>query len=110
MQAVFDFNLDVKKHEFVVLVGPSGCGKSTTICMIAGLENISSGNLYIGGEYANGLSPKERDITMVFQNYALYPRMSVCDNMAFGLKMGHIAHDVIDKKVREAAEILELTK
>lgn len=110
VQSVFDFNLDVKKHEFVVLVGPSGCGKSTTIRMIAGLENISSGDLYIGGEYANDLSPKERDITMVFQNYALYPRMSVCDNMAFGLKMRHIAHDVIDKKVREAAEILELTK
>ena len=110
VQAVFDFNLDVKKHEFVVLVGPSGCGKSTTIRMIAGLENISSGDLYIGGKYANDLSPKERDIAMVFQNYALYPQMSVYDNMAFGLKMRHIAHDVIDRKVREAAEILELTK
>lgn len=110
VQAVFDFNLDVKKHEFVVLVGPSGCGKSTTIRMIAGLEHITNGELYIGGKYANDLSPKDRDIAMVFQNYALYPQMTVYDNMAFGLKMRHVDKKEIDKRVRSAAETLQLTQ
>lgn len=108
VQAVFDFNLDVKKHEFVVLVGPSGCGKSTTIRMIAGLEQITNGDLYINGKYANDLSPKDRDIAMVFQNYALYPQMTVYDNMAFGLKMRHVPKEEIDKRVKTIAETLQL--
>src|SRR5574344_642080 len=87
VQAVFNFNLDIKKHEFIVFVGPSGCGKSTTLRMIAGLENITYGNLFINGIYSNDLEPKDRDIAMVFQSYALYPHMSVFDNMAFGLKI-----------------------
>lgn len=110
VQAVFDFNLDVNKHEFVVLVGPSGCGKSTTIRMIAGLEHITNGELYIGGKYANDLSSKDRDIAMVFQNYALYPQMTVYDNMAFGLKMRHVNKQEIDRRVRKAAETLQLTQ
>ena len=106
--AVHDFSLCIKKKEFVVFVGPSGCGKSTTLRMIAGLEDITSGNLFINGEYANNLLAKDRDIAMVFQNYALYPNMTVFDNMAFALKVRHFSKDVIKKRVEEAAEILEI--
>lgn len=108
VQAVFDFNLNIKKHEFIVFVGPSGCGKSTTLRMIAGLEDISAGDLYIDGEYANNKSPKDRDIAMVFQSYALYPHMSVYNNMAFGLKIRHLPKDEIDRRVRDAARILQI--
>ncbi len=108
VQAVFDFNLDIKKHEFIVFVGPSGCGKSTTLRMIAGLEEITNGDLYIDGEYANEKSPKDRDIAMVFQSYALYPHMTVYDNMAFGLKIRHINKQEIDQRVHEAAKILQI--
>ncbi len=108
VQAVFDFNLDIKKHEFIVFVGPSGCGKSTTLRMIAGLEEITNGDLYIDGEYANEKSPKDRDIAMVFQSYALYPHMTVYDNMAFGLKIRHLNKQEIDKRVHEAAKILQI--
>jgi multiple sugar transport system ATP-binding protein len=108
VQAVFDFNLDVKKKEFIVLVGPSGCGKSTTLRMIAGLEEITSGDLFIDGVYANDLASKDRDIAMVFQSYALYPHMSVYDNMAFALKIKHMPKDEIDKRVHEAAKILQI--
>ena len=108
-QAVYDFNLDIKQKEFIVFVGPSGCGKSTTLRMIAGLEDITAGDLYIDQIYSNNLSPKDRDIAMVFQNYALYPHMSVYDNMAFGLKMRHYSKEIIDEKVRRAADILDLT-
>ena len=107
--AVHDFSLCIKKKEFVVFVGPSGCGKSTTLRMIAGLEDITSGNLFINGEYANNLLAKDRDIAMVFQNYALYPNMTVFDNMAFALKVRHFSKDVIKRRVEEAAEILEIT-
>ena len=107
--AVHDFSLCIKKKEFVVFVGPSGCGKSTTLRMIAGLEDITSGNLFINGEYANDLLAKDRDIAMVFQNYALYPNMTVFDNMAFALKVRHFSKTVIKKRVEEAAEILEIT-
>lgn len=110
VQAVYDFNLDIQKKDFVVFVGPSGCGKSTTLRMIAGLESITAGDFYIDGKYANYLEPKERDIAMVFQSYALYPHMTVYKNIAFGLKMRHVPKDIIDKKVREAAEILEITQ
>ena len=108
VHAVIDFNLDIKKHEFIVFVGPSGCGKSTTLRMIAGLENISSGNLFIDGIYCNDLPPVDRDIAMVFQSYALYPNMSVYDNMAFSLQVRHFPKDEIDKRVKEAAKILEI--
>ena len=108
-QAVYDFNLEIKKNEFIVFVGPSGCGKSTTLRMIAGLEDITAGDLYIDQIYSNNLTPKDRDIAMVFQNYALYPHMTVYDNMAFGLKMRNIDKDEIDKRVKNAAEILDLT-
>lgn len=108
VQAVFDFNLEVSKQEFIVLVGPSGCGKSTTLRMIAGLEDITSGDLYIDGVFSNNRAPKDRDIAMVFQSYALYPHMSVYDNMAFGLKIRRYHRDEIDKRVREAARILEI--
>jgi multiple sugar transport system ATP-binding protein len=108
VQAVFDFNLDIKKHEFIVFVGPSGCGKSTTLRMIAGLENITRGELYIDGELCNDKTPKDRDIAMVFQSYALYPHMSVYDNMAFGLKIRHMPKSEIDKRVHEAARILQI--
>lgn len=104
--AVKDFNLTIDDREFIVLVGPSGCGKSTTLRMIAGLEDISEGELYIDGSLVNGLCPKDRDIAMVFQNYALYPHMTVYDNMAFGLKLRKVPGDVIEKRVRAAAEIL----
>ncbi len=106
--AVKDFNLDIEDKEFVVLVGPSGCGKSTTLRMIAGLEDISDGELLIDGKRMNEVEPKDRDIAMVFQNYALYPHMSVYDNIAFGLQLRKVPKDEIDKKVREAARILDL--
>ena len=103
--AVHDFNLEIKDNEFIVLVGPSGCGKSTTLRMIAGLEEISGGELYIDGKLMNDIPPKDRDIAMVFQNYALYPHMTVYENMAFGLKLRHVDPQEIDRKVKEAAEI-----
>ena len=108
VQAVFDFNLDIKKQEFIVLVGPSGCGKSTTLRMIAGLEEISNGELYIDHVLSNDLAPKNRNIAMVFQNYALYPHMTVYDNLAFGLKMTHVPKDEIVERVLNAAKILGL--
>ena len=108
--AVQEFSLDIKDKEFIVLVGPSGCGKSTTLRMIAGLEEISGGELYIGDRLVNDVAPKDRDIAMVFQNYALYPHMTVYDNMAFALKLRHTPKDEIDKKVKEAAEILDITQ
>ena len=108
VQAVYDFNLDIKEHEFIVFVGPSGCGKSTTLRMIAGLEAITSGDLYIDGVYSNDLEPKDRNISMVFQNYALYPHMSVYSNMAFGLKMRKVPKEQIDEKVQKVANILQL--
>ena len=108
--AVQEFNLDIKDKEFIVLVGPSGCGKSTTLRMVAGLEEISGGELFIDGKLMNDVAPKDRDIAMVFQNYALYPHMTVYDNMAFSLKLRHTPKDEIDKKVREAAEILDITQ
>ena len=110
VHAVIDFNLDIKKHEFIVFVGPSGCGKSTTLRMIAGLEDITSGNLFIDGVYCNDLTPIARDVAMVFQSYALYPNMSVYDNMAFSLQVRHFPKDEIDKRVKEAAKILEIEK
>jgi multiple sugar transport system ATP-binding protein len=106
VHAVKDFNLQIRDKEFVVFVGPSGCGKTTTLRMIAGLEAISSGDISIDGNVINQLAPMDRDIAMVFQNYALYPHMSVYDNMAFGLKMRKFARSEIDKRVREAADIL----
>ena len=106
--AVKDFNLEIEDKEFIVFVGPSGCGKSTTLRMIAGLEDISKGELYIGGKLVNDVEPKERDIAMVFQNYALYPHMTVYDNMAFALKLRKAPKDEIDKKVREAAKRLDI--
>ena len=108
VQAVYDFSLDIKKHEFIVFVGPSGCGKSTTLRMIAGLEEITSGDLWIDNEYANDLTPKERDIAMVFQSYALYPHMTVRENMSFGLKINHYKKEEIEERVNKAAEILQL--
>ena len=106
--AVKEFNLEIKDKEFIIFVGPSGCGKSTTLRMIAGLEDISSGELYIDDKLVNDVEPKDRDIAMVFQNYALYPHMSVYDNMAFGLKLRKTPKDEIDQKVRNAARILDL--
>ncbi|MBR6259898.1 MAG: sn-glycerol-3-phosphate ABC transporter ATP-binding protein UgpC [Erysipelotrichaceae bacterium] len=108
--AVQEFNLDIKDKEFIVLVGPSGCGKSTTLRMVAGLEEISSGELYIDGVLVNSVEPKDRDIAMVFQSYALYPHMTVYDNMAYSLKIKKTPKDEIDRKVREAAEILDITQ
>ena len=108
-EAVKDFNLEIADQEFIIFVGPSGCGKSTTLRMIAGLEDISSGELKIGDRVVNDVEPKDRDIAMVFQNYALYPHMSVYDNMAFGLKLRKVPKDQIDKMVKEAAKILDLT-
>lgn len=107
--SVKDFHLDIEEKEFIVLVGPSGCGKSTTLRMIAGLEEISEGDLLMDGKRVNDLEPKERDIAMVFQNYALYPHMSVFENMAFGLKIQKVSKDEITKKVEKAADILGLT-
>ena len=109
-EAVKDFNLEIADQEFIIFVGPSGCGKSTTLRMIAGLEDISSGELKIGDRVVNDVEPKDRDIAMVFQNYALYPHMSVYDNMAFGLKLRKVPKDEIDKAVKEAAKILDLTQ
>ena len=109
-EAVKDFNLEIEDKEFIIFVGPSGCGKSTTLRMIAGLEEISSGTLKIGDKVMNDVEPKDRDIAMVFQNYALYPHMTVYDNMAFGLKLRKVPKDQIDQQVREAARILDLEK
>lgn len=108
VQAVFDFNLDIKDKEFIVFVGPSGCGKSTTLRMIAGLEDITSGDFYIDGKKMNDVEPKDRDIAMVFQSYALYPHMTVYDNMAFGLKLRKTPKEEIDRRVHEAAKVLEI--
>ena len=109
-EAVKDFNLEVEDKEFIIFVGPSGCGKSTTLRMIAGLEEISSGEFSIDGKVMNDVEPKDRDIAMVFQNYALYPHMTVFDNMAFGLKLRKVPKDQIKAKVEEAARILDLEK
>ncbi|MDA0871657.1 MAG: sn-glycerol-3-phosphate ABC transporter ATP-binding protein UgpC [Firmicutes bacterium] len=109
VQAVFDFNLSIKDKEFIVFVGPSGCGKSTTLRMIAGLEEITSGELFIDEEMVNDKAPKDRNIAMVFQSYALYPHMNVYDNMAFGLKLRKMPKDQIEEKVNQAAEILGLS-
>ena len=106
--AVKDFNLEIEDKEFIVFVGPSGCGKSTTLRMIAGLEDISKGELYIGDKLVNDVEPKERDIAMVFQNYALYPHMTVFDNMAFALKLRKVPKAEIEQKVTEAAKILDI--
>lgn len=108
--AVQDFNLEIADKEFIVLVGPSGCGKSTTLRMVAGLEEISGGELYIDGKLMNDVEPKERDIAMVFQNYALYPHMTVYENMAFSLNLKKVDKAEIDKKVKQAAEILDITQ
>lgn len=106
--AVNDFSLEIADREFIILVGPSGCGKSTTLRMIAGLESISKGELKIGDRVVNDVAPKDRDIAMVFQSYALYPHMSVYKNMAFGLELRKVPKDEIDKRVREAAKILDI--
>ena len=108
--AVQEFNLEIADKEFIVLVGPSGCGKSTTLRMVAGLEEITEGDLYIDDKRVNDVAPKDRDIAMVFQNYALYPHMTVYENLAFALKLRHTPKKEIDKKVREAAEILDITQ
>ncbi|NQT61212.1 MAG: ATP-binding cassette domain-containing protein, partial [Bacteroidetes bacterium] len=108
VKAVDSINIDIQDREFVVLVGPSGCGKSTTLRMVAGLEDITSGELYIDEKVVNDVPPKDRDIAMVFQNYALYPHMSVYDNMAFGLKIRKFPKAEIDQRVREAAKILDI--
>src|SRR5574344_2546395 len=106
--AVSDFNLEIEDKEFIVLVGPSGCGKSTTLRMVAGLEEISEGELYIGDKLVNDVAPKDRDIAMVFQNYALYPHMTVFDNMAFGLKLRKTPKEEIKRRVHETARILSI--
>lgn len=108
VQAVFDFNLDIQKHEFIVFVGPSGCGKSTTLRMIAGLEDITAGDLFIDDKLVNDLEPKDRKVTMVFQNYALYPHMTVYENMSYGLKIAKVNKAEIDRRVHEAAKILDI--
>ena len=110
VKAVIDFNLDINDKEFVVFVGPSGCGKSTTLRMIAGLEEISSGELRIDDKIVNNVEPKDRDIAMVFQNYALYPHMSVYENMAFGLRIKKIPNEEIHKRIIDAANILGITE
>ena len=110
VQAVFDFNLDIQEHELIVFVGPSGCGKSTTLRMVAGLEEITTGDLYIDGVYCNEKTAKERDIAMVFQNYALYPHMTVYENLAFGLQTRKYSKEEIDERVKRAAEILQITE
>src|SRR3982750_2463644 len=107
-EAVKNVDLDIKDGEFMILVGPSGCGKSTALRMIAGLEDITEGDLIIGGERVNDLAPRDRDIAMVFQNYALYPHMTVRDNMGFALKLGKVDQNEINTKVEEAARILDL--
>ena len=106
--AVSDFNLEIKDKEFIVFVGPSGCGKTTTLRMIAGLEEITEGELFIGDRLVNDVAPKDRKIAMVFQNYALYPHMSVFDNMAFGLKLNKTPKEEIKRRVEEAARILDI--
>ncbi|MDE6441444.1 MAG: sn-glycerol-3-phosphate ABC transporter ATP-binding protein UgpC, partial [Clostridia bacterium] len=108
VKAVNDFNMEIEDKEFIVFVGPSGCGKSTTLRMIAGLEDITAGELYIGDSFVNRVEPKDRDIAMVFQNYALYPHMTVYENLAFGLKLRHVPHAEIHKRVLWAAKILKL--
>ncbi len=108
VHAVYDFNLDINKHDFIALVGPSGCGKSTTLRMIAGLEEISSGSLYINKVYSNYLQSKDRNIAMVFQSYALYPQKTVYENIAFGLKIRHLPKEEIEERVFKASEILDL--
>ena len=108
VEVVHDINLDIRDKEFLVLVGPSGCGKSTCLRMIAGLEDVSEGGIYIDDRLVNDVAPQERDIAMVFQNYALYPHMTVFDNMAFGLKLRHISRSEIQKRVEEAAGLLGL--
>src|ERR671919_2184178 len=108
VHAVKDVNLDIRDKEFVVLVGPSGCGKTTTLRMVAGLESITSGRVLIDDQIVNDLAPMDRDIAMVFQNYALYPHMSVYDNMAFGLKMRKFDKSEIARRVKQAAEILDI--
>lgn len=108
-QVVHGIDLEIEDKEFVVLVGPSGCGKSTVLRMIAGLETITDGKIWIGDKMVNELSPKDRDIAMVFQNYALYPHLTVYENMAFSLKLKKVTKEIIDQKVNEAAEILGLT-
>src|SRR5246127_3717414 len=110
VEAVRSINLDIPDNEFVVLVGPSGCGKSTTLRMIAGLEEMTAGDIYIGGEIVNDRPPKDRDIAMVFQNYALYPHMSAYENMSFGLKLRKFSKDEIKKRVDNAARILDITE
>lgn len=110
VQAVYDFNLEIKEHDFIVLVGPSGCGKSTTLRMIAGLEDITSGDLYINGNYSNYIQAKDRDIAMVFQSYALYPHLTVYENMAFGLKLRHISKEEINKRIEHVSKILQLNE
>src|SRR6201998_114269 len=109
VEAVRSINLDIPDNEFVVLVGPSGCGKSTTLRMIAGLEEMTAGDIYIGGEVVNDLPPKDRDIAMVFQNYALYPHMTAFENMSFGLRLRKGAKDEIKQRVDQAARILDIT-
>src|ERR671932_1737336 len=109
-EAVRDMDLDIADGEFVILVGPSGCGKSTALRMVAGLEDITEGELRIGGQVVNQKAPKDRDVAMVFQNYALYPHMSVRDNMGFALKLKGMDKDEINRKVEEAARILDLTQ
>jgi len=108
VEVIKGIDLEIKDGEFVVLVGPSGCGKSTTLRMIAGLEEITAGKLYINNKLVNSVAPKDRDIAMVFQNYALYPHMNVRDNMAFGIKLRKIPKKVINKRIEEAAKILGL--
>ena len=110
VQAVFDFNLDIKDKEFIIFVGPSGCGKSTTLRMVAGLEEISSGELWIDDQLMNNVNPKDRGIAMVFQSYALYPHMTIYDNMAFGLQLRHVPRAEIERRVAEAAKILGLER
>src|ERR1700677_530446 len=108
VKVVDRFNLDIADREFVVLVGPSGCGKSTTLRMIAGLEELSSGTIQIGERVVNDVAPKDRDIAMVFQNYALYPHMTVAENLGFGLRLRGKQPDDIERRVRDAARLLEL--
>src|ERR671932_1427478 len=109
-EAVKSIDLDIGDGEFMILVGPSGCGKSTALRMVAGLEDITSGDLIIGGERVNDLAPRDRDIAMVFQNYALYPHMTVRDNMGFALKLSKVDKEEINKRVEEAARVLDLTQ
>ena len=110
VHAVQDFNLNIRDREFIVLVGPSGCGKSTTLRMVAGLEDITRGELYIDGKLVNDVEPKDRDIAMVFQSYALYPHMTVRGNMEFPLKLRKLPKEEIDRRVNQAAEILGITE